>query len=147
MYCEDTVSVDLCNKDIELIKSYVYKVPNYDSHTYRWPIQVNVAKFVCKENVSKPFPDIWEITDEKSIHNENFRSPISWERVKKGTPVWVEYTIVPYNGKAPTKEDPNKFDPGVTLRLLSIGMLSGIGDDSHYNFGYLKKKRRVGEKK
>jgi hypothetical protein len=94
-----------------------------------------------------PFPDIWEISDEKLIRNESLRSPISWERVKKGTPIWVEYTIVPYNGRTPTKEDSNKFDPGVTLRLLSIGMLSGTGDDSRYDFGSLKKRRRVGEKK
>src|SRR5579859_5230358 len=42
---------------------------------------------------------------------------------QKGDPVWVEYTIVGYSGKAATEEDSNKFDPGVTLRLLSIGML------------------------
>ena len=97
--------------------------------------------------MSKPFPDIWEISDEKLIRNENIRSPISWERVKKGTPVWVKYTIVPHNGKVPTKEDPNKFNPGVILRFLSIEMLSGTGDDSRYDFGSLKKRRRVGEKK
>jgi hypothetical protein len=30
-----------------------------------------------------------------------------------------------------TKEDSNSFDPqaGITFRLLSIGMLSGTGDD------------------
>lgn len=58
-----------------------------------------------------------------------------------------EYIIITYNGKQATKENSKKFDPGVTLRLLSIGMLIGAGsDDSRYNFGSLKK-RRVGDKK
>ena len=50
-------------------------------------------------------------------------------------------------GKIATKKDDNKFDPGCTLRLLSIGMLSGSGDDSHYNFGSIKRMRRAGEAK
>jgi len=138
--------LDLSDDDIELLKSYVYKIPNYEPDTYRWPIQVNAAKFTCKENVNQPFADIWEIEDAKLIRNEDLRSLISYERVKKGTPVWVEYTIVGYNGKVATKEDSNSFKPGVTLRLLSIGMLSGTGDDSRYDFGSLKK-RRVGDRK
>jgi hypothetical protein len=76
------------------------------------------------------------------IRNEDLRLLISHERVKKGTPVWVEYTIVGYNGNAATKEDTNSFKPGVTLRLLSINMLSGTGNDSRYNFGSLKKRSR-----
>jgi len=79
--------------------------------------------------------------DEKLIRDMDLRTPISFKRVKKGTPVWVEYTMVGYNGKAATKEDSNKFDPGVTLRLLSIGMLSGAGDDSKYNFTSIKRRR------
>jgi len=144
-----SVSVDLSDEDVMLIRSYVYEIPNYNSVGYRCPIQVNAIKFTSKENVAQPFPDIWEISDEKLIRNEHLRSPVSYQRVKKGTPVWIEYTIIGYNGKEPTKEDPNdKFDPGVTFRLLSIGMLSGTGDDatSHYNFGSLKR-RRAGETK
>jgi hypothetical protein len=142
-----SVSVDLGDCDIDAIRSYVYKAPNYNPHTFGWPVDVNAVKFVSKEEVRKPFADVWEISDEKLIRNEPSRSPISCERVKKGTPVWIEYTIVAYNGKEATKENPKKFDPGVTLRLLSIGMLSGAGgDDSRYNFGSLKK-RRVGSKK
>ena len=99
-----SVSLDLSDEDIELLKSYVYKIPNYEPDTYRWPIQVNAAKFTCKENVNQPFTDIWEIDDEKLIRNEDLRSPISYERVKKGTPVWVEYTIVGYNGKRPRRK-------------------------------------------
>ena len=142
-----TVSIDLSDENVELIKSYVYRIPNYNSNIYRWPIQVNAAKFTSKENVGQAFSEVREISDEKLIRNEDLRSPISYERVKKGTPVWVEYTIIGYNGKAATKEDSNKFDPGVTLRLLSIGMLSGSGDDSRYNFGSIKRRRRAGEAK
>src|SRR5579859_630512 len=104
-----SVCLDLSDEDVELLKSYVYKIPNYDPDTYRWPLQVNTAKFTCKENVSQPFTDVWEIDDEKLIRNEDLRAPISYERVKKGTPVLVEYTIVGYNGKAATKEDSNTF--------------------------------------
>ena len=134
-----TVSIDLSNENVALIKSYVYKIPNYDPAVYRWPIEVNAVKFTSKEKVSLPFSEVWEISDEKLICNEHLRSPISWERVKKGTPVWVEYTIVGYSGKAATEEDSNKFDPGVTLRLLSISMLSGM--ESRYNFGSIKRRR------
>jgi hypothetical protein len=105
-------------------------VPNYHSQHYRLPIKVNAVKFSCKENVSKRFSEVWEIADEKLVRNEPSHSSVSWERVKKGTPVWVEYTIMAYNGKKATKEDSNSFDPGVTFRLLSIRMLSGTGDDS-----------------
>ena len=66
-------------------------------------------------------------------------------RVKRGAIVWVEYTIVPYMGKKPTKDDDGKFDPGCSLRLLSIGMLNGAvdDDDSRYDFGSLKKRKRT----
>jgi len=136
-----TVSIDLSNKNVELLKSYIYKIPNYVPNIYRLPIQVNAAKFTSKENVGLPFSEVWEISDGKLIRDVDLRTPISFERVKKGTPVWVEYTMVGYNGKAATKEDSNKFDPGVTLRLLSIGMLSGAGDDSKYNFTSIKRRR------
>jgi len=70
-----TVSIDLSNENVNLIKSYVYKLPNYDPVFYRWPIQVNAAKFTSNENVSKPFSEVWEISDEKLIRNENLRAP------------------------------------------------------------------------
>src|SRR5579859_3163012 len=142
-----TVSLDLSDDSVELIKSYVYKIPNYAPNLYRWPIQVNDAKFTSKENVTLAFSEVWEVSNEKLIRNEDLRSHISCERVKKGTPVWVEYTIIGYNGKAATKEDSKEFDPGVTLRLHSIRMLSGLGHDSHYNFGSIKRRRRGGDRK
>jgi len=48
------------------------------------------------------------------IRNEPSRSPgqISCERAKKGIPVWIDYTIVTYNGKQATKVNPEEFDSG-----------------------------------
>ena len=45
-----------------------------------------------------------------------------------------------------TKDNDKEFGPVVTLKLLSIGMLKGVSGNS-YDFGSLKKKRMVGEKK
>jgi hypothetical protein len=140
------ISIDLSDEDVALIKSYVHKIPNYTpGRLYRWPIEANAVKFTSKDNVAKPFLDIWEIDDAKLIRNENLRAPISWTKVKKGIPVWVEYSIKGYNGKKATQDNDKEFGPGVTLTLLSIGMLKGACGDS-YDFGSLKKKRRVGEK-
>src|SRR5436190_21256845 len=69
-----TVSIDLSDENVELIKSYIYKIPNYDPNIYRWPIQVNAAKFTSKENVGLPFLEVWEISDEKLIRNEDLQS-------------------------------------------------------------------------
>ena len=65
--------------------------------------------------------------------------------MKRGATVWVEYTIVPYMGKKPMKDDNGKFDPGCTLQPLLIDMLNGTveDDDSHYDFGWLKKRKRT----
>ena len=139
-----SVLIDLSDDNADLLKSYIYTTPNYHPRNFQWPLDVNAAKFVSKNNVSKPFQDVWEIADEQLVRDEDCRSPISFARVKKGTPVWVEYTFVAYNGKKSTK-DAEGFDPGVTLRLLSIGMLNGTGDESRFNFGSIKK-RRIGGK-
>src|SRR5271170_125333 len=99
-----SVSIDLSDEDVELLKSYIYKIPNYDPGLYyRWPIDVDAAKFSSKDSVTKPFLDVWEIDDAKLIRNEDLRAPISWAKVKKGIPVWVEYSIMGYNGKKATK--------------------------------------------
>src|SRR5277367_927414 len=98
-----SVSIDLSDEDVELLKSYIYRIPNYDPGLYRWPIDVNAAKFSSKDSVTKPFLDVWEIDDAKLIRNEDLRAPISWAKVKKGIPVWVEYSIMGYNGKKPPK--------------------------------------------
>ena len=92
-----SVSIDLSDEDVELLKSYIYKIPNYDPGLYyRWPIDVDAAKFSSKDSVTKPFLDVWEIDDAKLIRNEDLRAPISWTKVKKGIPVWVEYSIMGY---------------------------------------------------
>src|SRR5579859_5330158 len=67
-----SVSLNLSDEDIELLKFYVYKIPNYKPDTYRWPIQANAAKFTCKENVNQPFTDIWEIDNERLIGMKTF---------------------------------------------------------------------------
>jgi hypothetical protein len=139
-----SVSLDLSDDDADSLKAYISTTPNYHPRDFQWPLDVNAAKFVSKTNVSKAFKDIWEIDDKKFIRDEDCRSPISFERVKKGTPVWVEYTMVAYGGKKATK-DGEGFNPGVTLRLLSIGMLRGTGDESRFNFDSIKK-RRIGGK-
>lgn len=97
--------------------------------------------------MSRPIREVWEISDENLVRNEDLRSSVSVDRIKRGLTVWVEYTIVPYTGKTATKKDDNKFDPGCTLRLLSIGMLSGTADESRYNFESLRKRRRMGDKR
>lgn len=140
-----SISLEITSDQVDLIKSYVYNVPNFDSGSYRWPFVGMVAKFTSKEELNKAFRDVWEVDDEDSIDNERLRLPISVDRVKKGTTVWVEYTIVPYMGKKGTKDDQVKFDPGCTLRLLSIGMLNGVEDNSRYDFGSLRKKRRMAD--
>ena len=141
-----TIMLDVLDKDIDIIKSYGDTAPSYIPATFRYSIKVNAVKFVSKVDVFKPFEDIWEIKDERLIRNESSRVPILWERVIKGTPVWVEYTIVAYDGRDSSTEVGEKFGPGATLRLLSIGMLNGAGDKSRYNFGSLKKRQRSGEK-
>ena len=49
-----SVSLDLSDEDIELLKSYVYKIPNYEPDTYRWPIQVNAASSPVKKMSTNP---------------------------------------------------------------------------------------------
>jgi hypothetical protein len=110
---------------------------------YHWPFLGTVAKITPKEYLSKPFKDVWEVNDERLIHDGHLRSSVSVNHVKKGVMVWVEYTIIPYMGKKPTKENDAKFDPGCILQLLSIGMLNGIDDDSYYDFNSFRKRKRT----
>jgi hypothetical protein len=74
------------------------KPPDYDADTCCWLISGDVAKFVSKENITKTLPEIWEVSDEKLVRNEDLRVPVSYERVKKGVVVLVEYTILTYSG-------------------------------------------------
>ena len=141
-----TVMLDVFDKDIDVIKSYGNTAPTYNPDNFRYSININTVKFVSKVDVYKPFEDVWEIKDERLYRNEKSRVPISWERVVKGVPVWVEYTIVAYDGRDSSTEGGEKFGPGATLRLLSIGMLSDVYDKSQYNFGSLKRRQRSGEK-
>ena len=85
------------------------KIPNYDLNACRWPIDVNAAKFSSKESVAEPFLEVWEIADAKLIRNEDSRVPISWTTVKKGIHVWVEYSILGYNGKKATENNDKEF--------------------------------------
>ena len=63
--------------------------------------------------------------------------------MKKGAMVWVKYTIIPYIGKKPTKEDDRKFDSGCTFQLLSIEILNYVDDGSRYDFNALKNRKRI----
>ena len=117
-----SVSIDLSDEDVELLKSYIYKIPNYDPGLYWWPIDVNAAKFSSKDSVTEPFLDVWEIDDAKLIRNEDLRAPISWTKVKKGIPVWVEYSIMGSIGK---RADPNSVRPGTRPIGRYTGRVSG----------------------
>ena len=77
-----SVSLELTNDKIESIKSYIYKAPNYIADTYRLPLDGTIAKFVSEENVSRPFREVWEISDERLVRNEDLRSSISVDRIK-----------------------------------------------------------------
>ena len=96
------------------------------------------------ESLNKPvlsgYMPLRVIGDERMLGNYDLRKPIHFEKVTPG-----EFTVVPYAGnleKFKEGQEGERIKPGCSPRLLSIGMLKG--GSSRYDFGSLRKRRRMG---
>jgi len=61
--------------------------------------------------------------------------------INDGSQVMIEYSLVPYLDL--DRKDGESFQPGCTLKLLSIGLLKD--ENQKYNFESPRKKRRMRE--
>jgi hypothetical protein len=74
------------------------------------------------------------------LHDVDSRVALSIAVIEEGAKVLVEYTITPYLGRK-GRAGVEAFPPGITLDLLSIGLLKE--PDSRFDVESPRKKRRM----
>lgn len=137
-----TVSIEVSQPDLERLKAFIKKAPEFDLKSYRWPIDGRVVKFTTRQELASEFKYVWNGVG-IDLDDIDQRKKISAGEVKDGRVVLVEYTPVPYAGREATDES-DGFEPGCSLQLLSIGVLEDDGS-SGFDFDSPRKKRRMAE--
>ena len=135
-----SIVVDIPSADIDKIKAIARSAPRHNDANYRWPFNGTVAKFSTKDDLQESFQDVWDGRDIDDLSDIDRRLGLGIDDVEEGDQVMIEYTIAPYSGRKGKGTDVG-FDPGCTLKLLSIGVLDK--QRKGLNFESPRKRRRV----
>jgi hypothetical protein len=131
------------------LQTFVQTVPDFDKYaaSFKWPWagSSNVVRFTSKEDIGGDFKVIWDGRSITDIHDVESRLPIPHTRIRGGSRVFVEFTVIVWEFKA-TEADKStnkniSAKYGCTFKLLSIGLL----DDGlkGYNIESPKKRKRM----
>jgi len=138
-----TLSINVDESFIERVKKFVQTAPSFKEQGFHWPFESGVAKFTEKEFVNNDFPIVWDgrRLKEAELTDVERRVPISADVIEPGCVVMVEYVVTCYSGRKSSPDNVG-FQPGCSLKLLSIGLLAeGAGDSLKINAA--RKKRRM----
>jgi hypothetical protein len=142
-YDSYTLDIVMGDSDIEQIKTIGATVPGFDPAVWRLPVTGKVVRFSYKppkEDADNDFENVWD-GRKIDVHDIGARVGLEIKEIEEGATVLVEYSITPYLGRKGTAKN-TAYQPGVTLDLLSIGLLKE--PDSRFDLGSPKKKKRMG---
>jgi len=137
-----TIFIQLTSENIAAIKTLIRTSPEFhETNSYRWPFVGTHAKFTSKDDIGDEYQSVWNGRGVKDLNNPDNRHKISADMINDGSQVMIEYSLVPYLDL--DRKDGESFQPGCTLKLLSIGLLKD--ENQKYNFESPRKKRRMRE--
>src|SRR5947207_10081669 len=132
-----TISINISLTEIQKIKDIVCKSPPYtdEADGFRWPFMGTEAKFTSRDNLDKPYENLWDGRGLADLDDYEQRPSLSASAIEPGTKVLIEYTVVTYGGRKSTDDD-RGFNPGCTLSLLSVGLVDPDPNEDELQFDF-----------